>query len=284
MREATMRDAVTKPAICFLIGLLALPCPSAAAEPKPAALRGFEQYVQQTEQRIAGEVRAAGAFLWVDELPATRRDQARERLRRGEVVIERVERRPAGGGISTPGAMIHHWMGTVLIPGATLAEVLRTIQDYDRHQEYFRPEVERSRTLRHDGNDYTVYLRLKRIKVITVVLDSEHQVRYLRLDAARAYSESHSTRIAELEHPGEAGERALPAGDDHGFLWRLNSYWRFLETSEGVYVQCEAVSLTRDVPAGLGWLIGPFIESIPKESLQFTLQSARAAVSGRPQG
>ena len=78
--------------------------------------------------------------------------------------------------------------------------------------------------------------------------------------------------------PDEAAERALPPGDDHGFLWRLNSYWRFAETREGVYVQCEAVSLTRDIPTGLGWLVGPFVESIPKESLSFTLQSTRAAV------
>jgi hypothetical protein len=64
-------------------------------------------------------------------------------------------------------------------------------------------------------------------------------------------------------------------------MWRLNSYWRFLEKDNGVYVQCEAISLTRDVPTGLNWLIGPFIESIPKESLEFTLQSTRNAVLRR---
>jgi hypothetical protein len=45
-----------------------------------------------------------------------------------------------------------------------------------------------------------------------------------------------------------------------------------------VYVQCEAISLTRDIPTGLNWLIAPFIESIPKESLEFTLQATRTAV------
>ena len=106
--------------------------------------------------------------------------------------------------------MIHHWMGTVLIPGATLAQVLRTIQDYDSHQKYFSPEVVRSRTLRHDGDDFRIYLRLRRKKVITVVLDTEHQVRYHRIDASRAYSESRSTRIAELDHAGR-GRRTCPA-------------------------------------------------------------------------
>ena len=264
---------------CLLIGLLAIAGLAGAAELKSETLRGFEQYVQRTEQRIQSEPQSGKTFLWVDSLPATRRAQVLDQLRRGEVVIERVETSPADRSVSTPGAMIHHWMGTVLIPGATLAQVLRTIQDYDSHQKYFSPEVVRSLTLRHDGDDFMIYLRLRRKKVITVVLDTEHQVHYHRIDASRAYSESRSTRIAELDHAGEAAERALPPGDDHGFLWRLNSYWRFAETREGVYVQCEAVSLTRDIPTGLGWLVGPFVESIPKESLSFTLQSTRAAVS-----
>jgi hypothetical protein len=272
-------DGTTTPGACLLIGLLAIATPAGAAELRPETLRGFKQYVQQTEERIHSEVQNIKAFLWVDGLPATRREQALERLRRGDVVIERLETRPAERAIATPGAMIHHWMGTVLIPGSTLAQVLHTIQDYDCHREYFSPEVVRSRTLQHDGNDFTIYLRLQRRKVVTAVFDTEHQVRYHRLDASHAYSESRSMRIAELDHAGEAAERALPPGDDHGFLWRLNSYWRFVETPEGVYVQCEAVSLTRDIPMGLGWLVGPFIESIPKESLNFTLRSTRAAVS-----
>lgn len=164
-----------------------------------------------------------------------------------------------------------------------MAQVLHTIQDYNCHQEYFGPEVARSRLLQHDGDDFRIYLRLKRTKIVTVVFDTEHQVRYHSLDAAHAYSESRSTRIAELASPGETDERTLAAGEDHGFLWRLNSYWRFVETPEGVYVQCEAISLTRSVPTGLGWLVGPFVESIPKESLSFTLQSTRAAVYRTPQ-
>jgi hypothetical protein len=278
-----MRDMITRPSAYVLIGLLALPSPAPGAELRQEALRGFGQYAQRTEERIAGEVRNDKTFLWVEGLPPEQQRQAMKQLRRGEVVIERMRTRPAGAAISTPGAMIHHWMGTLLISGATLAQVLRTIQDYDRHQEYFRPEVVRSQTLQHDGDDFRIYLRLKRTKIVTAVLDTEHQVRYHRLDATHAYSDSHSTHIAEIADPGETDERALPLQDDHGFLWRLNSYWRFLETREGVYVQCEALSLTRDVPAGLGWLVRPFIESIPKESLDFTLRSTRAAVSDAPQ-
>ena len=275
-RETTLRSVA-----CLLAALLAFPRPAAAAVLRLEAANGFEQYVQRTEERIRGEVRDGETFLWVGGLPTTRHERSIEQLRHGETIIERMEITPTGAVISTPGAMIHHWVGTVLIPGAKLEQVLRTIQDYDRHEEYFGPEVVRSRTLQHDGDDFSIYLRLKRKKVVTAVFDTEHRVRYYRVDATHAYSESRSSRIAELENPGEVGERALPPGSDRGFLWRLNSYWRFVETPEGVYVQCEAVSLTRDIPTGLGWLIGPFVQSIPRESLNFTLQSTRAAVLRR---
>jgi len=273
-------DVITKPSACLLIWLLALPGGAGAAELKAEAVRGFEQYVELTERRIQDDLRPGGTFLWVETLPEARRREAEARLRLGQVVIERTETREIAGSISTPGALIHHWVGTILIPGTTLGRLLGTIQDYDRHQEYYGPEVVKSRTIEHSGDDFRIYLRLKRVKVVTAVFDTEHQVRYHTLDATRAYSESRSTRIAELKDPGEAGERALPPGEGRGFLWRLYSYWRFYETQEGVYVQCEAVSLSRDIPTGLGWLIGRFVRSVPRESLEFTLRSTRAAVLG----
>jgi len=132
------------------------------------------------------------------------------------------------------------------------------------------------------GSDFHIYLRLQQQEsFLTVTFDTEHDVHYTRLDARRAASESRSTRIVEVENAGERGERSLPAGRDHGFLWALNSYWRFSETPSGVYVQCEAISLTRDIPAGLGPLIGGYIETIAKDSLGTTLRHTRDAVLKR---
>ena len=138
-----------------------------------------------------------------------------------------------------------------------------------------------SKTVEHSGDDYKVNYRLRKKKIITIILDTDYAVHWHAMDASRAYSSSYSTRIAQVENAGEPGERELPPGDDGGYLWRLNSYWRFFDSGKGVYVQCEAISLTRDIPAGLNWLIGPFVESVPKESLEFTLESTRAAVLGR---
>ena len=227
---------------------------------------------------MSGEVRSGGAFLWLDSLPESGRSEANARLKRGEVISEQLHTTDPSGVSNTPGALIHHWMGTVFIPGVSLRQVLALVQDYDRHSTYYSPEVVKSKTIEHAGNDFRVYLRLKKKKVVTVVLDTEYLVHYHALDPARAFSESYSTRISEVTRPDEPEERDLPPGQGEGFMWRLNSYWRFAERDGGVYVQCEAISLTRDIPAGLHWLIAPFIESIPRESLEFTLASTRAAV------
>jgi hypothetical protein len=112
-----------------------------------------------------------------------------------------------------------------------------------------------------------------------VVLDTEYDVHYVHLNATRAYSRSYSTRVSEVESAEQPGEHHKPAGNDSGFLWRLNSYWRFQEQDGGVYVQLEAISLTRDIPDGLGWLIRPFVTSIPRESLVFTLVRTRKALN-----
>jgi hypothetical protein len=258
-----------------------VPGPAKAAELKPEAVQGFDRYVQLTEQRMQTELQPGGAFLWMDGVSEARLRDACVRLQRGEVVTGRLETRDSAGHLRVPGALIHHWVGTVFIPGASLQQVLRLLEDYDRHAVYFSPEVEKSKTLEHSGDDFKVYFRLTRKKIVTVVLDTEYEVHYERLDATRVLSRSYSTRIAEVAHPGESSERQMPPGRDDGYLWRLYSYWRFFETGGGVYVQCEAVSLTRDIPTGLHWLIAPFIESIPKESLEFALRSTRAAVLSR---
>jgi hypothetical protein len=248
---------------------------------KPEAVQGFERYVHLTEDRMQAELQPGGNFLWVDGLTADRRADAHHRLQQGEVITARLTTSDTDREIQTPGALIHHWVGTAFIPGASLQQVLTLLQDYDRHSTYYSPDVAKSKLLERAGDDFKVYLRLTRKRIITVVLDTEYDVHYKRLDSLRAQSFSYSTRIVEVEHAGESNESELPTGKDSGFMWRLNSYWRFSEAEQGVYVQCEAISLTRDIPTGLQWLIGPFIESIPKESLEFTLRATRSAVFGR---
>jgi hypothetical protein len=174
--------------------------------------------------------------------------------------------------------MIHHWAGAVFIPRARLQDVLPVLQDYDHQAEYYSPDVERSKVESHDDDHFLVFLRFRRHKVITVVLNTQHDVRYFRDSDTREHSRSSAVHIAEVENPGKPNEREKSPGEDGGFLWRMETWWRIEERDGGVYVQSEVVSLTRDIPTGLGWLIGPFVTSIPKETLTFTLEATRKAV------
>jgi hypothetical protein len=273
--------ARTMRAIGLAIALAAaMSAGATAAELKPETVAAFERYVRATEARIDGEVQDEGRFL---SAGGTGRDAGARlaELRAGTLVIERLETRERGQPIEVPDGLVHHWQGIVFVPGRTLQEAVDLLRSYDRHADIYQPAVERSRILGRNGDTYRVFLRFFMKKVIAVTLNSEHTARFTHVDARRAYSRVVSTRIQEVEDAGTAAERELPIGNDGGYLWRINSYWRFLERDGGVYIQCESVSLTRGIPFGLGWAVGPFVTSIPRESLAFTLETTRGALAGR---
>jgi hypothetical protein len=139
----------------------------------------------------------------------------------------------------------------------------------------------RSKILQRNGNDFVIELRFYKKKIITTVIDTTHDVHYQPVDASHQWSRSHTTRIQEVEDAGKPDEKLEPEGHDRGFLWRMNTYWRFEEKDGGTYVECQSISLTRDIPTGLGWMIGPYVNSVPRESLTFTLDRTRSAVLQR---
>jgi hypothetical protein len=248
------------------------------AELKPATLEAYNHYIQLTDARNETELRSGKAFLWLDSLPEAQRQALYAQIRNGEVAIERLETREKGKEIHCPSGIIHHWVAAVFIPGATLEQTLALVKDYDHQAVVYAPDVQRSKTLAHEGDDYKIFLRFKRKKVITVVLNANFDVRYTQIDSTRAYSRARSTRIAEVQEHDTPQERELTPGDDGGYLWRMDTYWRFLEQDGGTYVQCEAVSLTRDIPRGLKWLIGPFVTGIPRETLASMMHATRTAL------
>jgi len=253
-----------------------------SADLEPKTLEAFNRYIQVTEARIDKEVTRPGAFLYIEGLPEPKRSETLASIHKGDIYMDRLQTQDASGSdIDAPDGLIHHWIGAVFIPEATLRQVLDLVEDYDHHQDVYKPEVVRSRSIRHEGNDYQIYYRLRKKKVITVTLNTNHDVRYFPMDATHCRSRSIATRIAEVADADHPGEHEKPIGHDGGFLWRINSYWRFEEKDGGVYVEVESISLTRDIPTGLGWLIRPFVTSIPRESLLMTLGSTRSAVAAR---
>jgi hypothetical protein len=225
----------------------------------PEATAAFDRYVEQAEARMNSE-------------PV--RDP---KLRGGEARIEAVD---AARIVNPPGAMIQDWVGTMFMPGATVAQLRSVLQDYAGYKSFYRPKVIESRELTHSGDEYDVLLRLYEKHLLTIVLNSTYHIRYEMPDAKRLIVTSRSTHIGEVKDPGKSYTEEVPLGQDSGFLWRLNSYWRFEAADGGVYARCEAISLSRDVPPGLGWMLKGFLETFPKESMVNTLRGTRAAIAG----
>jgi hypothetical protein len=246
-----------------------------AAELRPSTVAAFDRYAELTEQRSS----TSAPFLWVDAQPAAQQQTMVRTLQRGGLIMEPLVTRDGNQTIAVPDGMIHDWIGVVFVPDVTLERAVTLLQDYDRHHEIYKPNVAESRLLARDGDHFRVRLRFFMKRVVTVVVDSDHDAQFTREGPDRVSSRIRSTRIAEVENPGTSRERELPVGHDSGYLWRLNSYWRFLARDGGVFIQCESITLTRDIPTGLGWVVRPFVTSIPRETLTFTLETTRHALT-----
>lgn len=237
---------------------------------KEATLAAFREYVRAAEAEMERTLREDGGFLWCDA-DAERAQQ----IQKGETIAQSWSGKHP---VPVPDGLIHDWIGATAAAGATMERTLAVIQDYDNHKNIYKPEVIDSKLVGRNGNEFQIHLRLLKKKIITVVLDTDHDVHYSNLDATRWCCRSYTTRIAEVEDAGKAAERVMPPDTGFGFLWRLYSYWRFQERDGAVYMECRAISLTRDVPKGLNWIIEPIIRKLPRESVIQTLEATRRAV------
>ena len=252
---------------CLPIGLAFLAIPSQTrAEPTPAAVAAYNSYVAVVETRLARQHRSQNGFLVAG--PFT--PQNEPRLRRGELIVEQLT---PSTGVGLPGAMLHHWRGTAFVAGAKAADFERLLRDFDAYPRHFSPQVVEAKVLSEQGDHLQASMRVRQRHVIAVVMDTAYDIAFGQLDAQHGYSISRSTRIAEIEAAGTSAERVLSSSQEHGFLWRQNTYWSYEERDGGLTMQIESVSLTRSIPIGLGWAVGPFVESVPRESLEFTLRS-----------
>ena len=252
-------------------GLLLLAATSQAAELQRETVDAWAQYVQLTEQRIEEELVSTEGFLVQDFDRAG--SSLRVAVQRGDVPVSQMQTlEPDGTPIEVPGGAIHHWRGAIFVQGVTLNDVLDGVQSPLR-QEDLQEDVLESRVIERTAARMKVFLKLKRKKFVTVHYNTEHDMRYARHDGARASSRSIATKIAELADVGSPTEREHPIGNDRGFLWRLNSYWRYEEVAGGVIVECESVTLSRSIPFVVRWMVTPMIRSTARESMARTLTS-----------
>ena len=253
-------------AVLGLLLLLEAPGVLFGEPPPPSAVAAFESYALTVEARLARQHGAAAGFLSL--LPAA----GAARLQRGEPAVEPVVEPLSPPPSAKPaGALLHHWRATAFVPDARAAGFEQLLRNFDAYPRVFAPQVIEARTLVAAPDHLQASLRVRQRHVLTVVLDTTYEVTFGRLDPRHAYSSSRSLHIAEVTASG------VPT-PDHGFLWRQNTYWSWEERDGGLYLQVESVSLTRAIPAGLGWAVGPYAESIPRESLEFTLRAAAAAL------
>ncbi len=257
--------------LLFLSALLTASGP-ARAQPPAAAVSAFNSYVGTVEVRLDQQHRAQNGFI---APVASGGSDSEARLRKGELIIEQLT---PSAGADLPGAMLHDWRGTGFVPGAAAADFERLMKGYNTYPQHFSPQVLQAKVLAQHGDFFHVAMRVRQKHVIAVVMDTTYDIAYGRLDARHGNSNSRSTQIQEIGSPGTSWERALSPKEEHGFLWRMNTYWSYEERDGGLYMQIESVTLTRSIPKGLAWIIRPFVESIPRESLEFTLRAASNAL------
>lgn len=245
--------------------LLVLRAPRLFAQPNLSAVAAFNTYASAVESRLAQQHRSPDSFLTLE--PASR-----ARLRSGGLLIEKITTP------TTSDALLHDWRATAFVPNATPADFERLLQNFSAYPHNFAPQIISSTVLSHTPADTLLRLRTRQHHVITVVLDTTCDVTFASLDPAHGYSISRSTRIDEIASPDTPSEHAVSPSDEHGFLYRLNTYWSWEQRDGGLYLQLESLSLTRSIPHGLAWAVQPYLESIPRESLIFTLTSARNAL------
>ena len=264
-----------------VVGVYAIGSPDlSAAQLKPKTLKAFNEYVAVAEARMKRDESHPNDFLYIESLPKPEYEAAMAELKQGDVYIQPVRMVDAKGkSIDVPDGMIHHWVGDVFIPGKSVATALDVLRDYDNFKNIYKPEVIRSKLVeREDEDDYKVYLRLQKDSIVTVTLDTWYHIHFTPIGKTSGYSRSVSTRIQQVDDAGTPNEKLEPVGNDSGYLWRINSYWRYQQRDNGVIIEWESISLSRDIPFLVSWFVRPLVRRIARAAVYDMLSATRKAV------
>ena len=239
-------------------------------ELKPETLDAWTQYVANARPSNCGS-----HFLWIDEAP-----ERAAKVRRGGIVVEPVGENPK----RVPDGLIHDWIGAIFIPGADIHDVLAVVGNYDRYEDFYAPNVIDARLLAHSGAEYKFDMLLKhKALFVNAAIEGQYESKFVQLDAARWYSVAYTTQVQQIDRYGEPDAHRLPPDQGSGYLWRIYSIARFEQRDGGVYVEVEAIALSRDIPSSLHWLVDPVVRRLSKASVTMTLEQTRDAVRSNTQ-
>lgn len=130
---------------------------------------------------------------------------------------------------------------------------------------YYKRTVIDSRLIRTVGPFDQYSMRVVNNEAVAhTALDREYETCYFKTDKHRWYSVTHTTRVQEIGHYGQASEQELPPNQGNGYVRRLFSVAKFEQRDGGTYVEVEAIALSRDIPVAVRWLVNPIVRRISR--------------------
>jgi hypothetical protein len=238
---------------------------------QPRTVEQFEEYARGVEQQLQERWSGKRSFLAIDDDSS---DKAK--ALRGELLIHPGSPK---NPIGISNGLIHDWLGDVFIPNTTIPKLLAILQNYNRHHEIY-PEIIQSRLVGRKGNDLNGYWRLERKSpFLTVDLDVHQEAHYKEIAPGKWICKAYAKDISEMDNPGSRLEKKYPPGKGTGFLWRLYAYWSLQATNGGVLAENRSLSLSRDIPLTIAWMVKPFVQDVPRQSLESTLNNTRRATA-----
>jgi len=253
-----------------LVTLLSAPA-ARGAHLEPTTSQAWEDYVHAASLRMQQRLSPGQCFLWVDEAP-----DRLARVRAGEIVVS-----PVGPQVprKVPSGLIHDWVGAVFIPNVSLNDVQQVVRDYARYKDLYQPNVVDSKVIPSaEDKDRFSMLLLNQTLLLKMAFDADYESSYFQVDDRRAYSVERTTRVQEIQEYGSPAQHALEEGEGHGIIWGLSGFTRFMERDGGVYMELEAIELSRDIPASMRWLVEPIVRRVSRSSLSTSLQQTQKAV------
>ena len=240
-------------------------------ELQPATAEAWQDYVRHAGEGMQARLDGSKPFLWVDDIP-----ERAPRVRHGEVVVAPA----AGAGTqAVPNGLIHDWIGAVFIPNITIESLLAVVHDYDRYKEIYKPVVTDSRLIDAGASEQEFSMIWQHhVMLVNAAMRGRYRAQDFSIGPHRLYSIVDATTLQQIEEYGHPGEHLLPPDTGGGFIWRARSISRYEERDGGVYLELEAIVLSRDIPSSLQWLVNPVVNHLSINSLTTTLRQTRQAV------